>query len=728
VTVRLIAEFMGERREHRLREGTTVIGRDPSCNIVFSDPSLSRRHLECTFESGRILVRDLNTKNGTFLGSQRIEEARLPPGVPLRAGNVWLRFETEEHEEVLAASASVPSPGTERGATTPPGPLSDIESRVPASENYEQDEEPTPGVDEPALAPRSVPGDGTEDAARVVVRDNRWYLRDAETGSEVEIVPVQKGGAAPRSGSGDGGAAAPPGAQLPARIIRRDETLPARPAVRALEPGRFGALMGDRKRRIRILLAALAAVIVLIVAAAVHHSMQPKPIPPLTRDQYNTLADRAVELFRTDPAAAMKQLQDLQQRPTEGNPKLAKILQEAFQADADAVKNFEKGYETALANWEEVHKSSERTEAANKLAGERREWLDSQMNELNYLSAARDAIKQGDYLKALNNAASLDKAGPYGKEAEALIQRATDAVSKAASAEAAQMHWTDAARQLRDLIKARLDLAESLQPKIAEYEQNETARVNVEEASRLVQAGKFAEAGPLLEKVGETGPYAQQAAALRVQIRQSDVVKNAKKAYDNGLGEQAVEMLKKAGLGDSQEAGRMRAVIAAKAKANDALQAGRFAAAKAAWEETLRLEPVQTNAYAQEAKRNLDSMAAKVKDYARKLIDQADDAFQNREYLTARNDYEEALKLDPANKEAKDGLARMAKSALKDFNRAIALPYDTLEQVNDALQKLQSARDRLLTDNPLYSQVDREITEVLRMKAELEKQGGQKGP
>jgi tetratricopeptide (TPR) repeat protein len=721
VTVRLIAEFMGERREHRLREGTTLIGRDPSCDIVFSDPSLSRRHLECTFESGRILVRDLNTKNGTFLGSQRIEEARLPPGVPLRAGNVWLRFETDEREEALAASASVPSPGTERGATTPPGPLNDLESRVPASENYEQDEEPTPSVDEPALAP----GSAADDDARVVVRDNRWYLRDAKTGSEVEIVPVQKGGAAPRSISRDGEAAASP--ELPARIIRRDETLPARSAVRAPEPGRFGAFMGDPKRRVRILLAALAALIVLVVAAAVLFKPA-KPIALLSRDQYNTLADRAVELFPTAPAAAVEQLRTLQQRPTGGNPKLAKILQEAFEADAAAVKNFQTGYETALAKWEEVRKSSESTDAAVKLARARYDWLQNQVTDLIYLSAARDAIKQGDYLKALNNAASLDKAGRYGKEAEALIQQATDAVSKAAAADAAQMRWTDAAKQLSDLIKARPDLAESLQPKIAEYEQNDDQRKAIEEATRLVQQGKFAEAAPLLEKVSETGPYAQQAAALRAQIRQSGVVKAAKKAYDNGLGEQALDMLKKIGLGDSQEAGRMRAVIAAKAKANDALQTGRFAEAKAAWEEILRLEPVQTNAYAQEAKRNLDSMAAKVKDYARKLIDQADLAFQNHEYLTARNNYEEALKLDPAAKEAKDGLARMGKSALFDFNIAIALPRDTLDQVNDVLQKLQTVRDCLLTDNPLYLQVDREITEVLRIKAKLEKPGGQKGP
>jgi tetratricopeptide (TPR) repeat protein len=723
VTVRLIAEFMGERREHRLREGTTLIGRDPSCDIAFPDPSLSRRHLECTLESGRILVRDLNTKNGTFLGSQRIEEARLPPGVPLRAGNVWLRIETDEHEEAPAASASVPSPGTERGATTSPGPLSDLESRVPASENYEQDEEPTPGVDEPALAPGPA-----ADAARVVVRDNRWYLRDAETGSEVEIVPVQKGGAAPVAP----GAAASPGAQLPARIIRRGETLPAPTAVRPPKPGRFAALLGDRKRRTRILLAALAVLIVLVVAAAVHFG-QPKPIPPLTRSQYNELIKGVVELFRTNRAAAMEQLRALQQRPTEGNPRLATILQEAFKSDADAAQNLEKGYETALANWEEVRKSSESTPTAIKLAQERYNWFRSQMNDLESLSAARDAIKQGDYPAALKDAAGVDKAGRYGKEAEALIQQATDVIMKAAIEAADQARWPDAANKLHKLIEARPDLAESLLPKVAEYEQNETQRKNVEDATRLVHEGKFAEAEPLLAKVGEAGPYAAQAAALLVQIRQSDVVKNAKKAYDNGLGEQAVDMLKKAGLGDSQEAGRMRAVMKAKAKANDALQAGRFAEAKAAWEEIVRDEP-QTNAYAREAKRNLnpDNMLAMVKERVRKLVGQADDADDARQnhydYQTARNDYEEALKLDPANKEAKDGLARLTKDALFDFNIAIAMPRDTLEQVNEALQKLQAARDRILTDDKLYLQVNREITEVLRLKAKLEKQGGQKGP
>jgi tetratricopeptide (TPR) repeat protein len=172
----------------------------------------------------------------------------------------------------------------------------------------------------------------------------------------------------------------------------------------------------------------------------------------------------------------------------------------------------------------------------------------------------------------------------------------------------------------------------------------------------------------------------------------------------------------------------MRAVMADKAKARDALQARRFGEAKAAWEEILRLEHAQTNAYAQDAKHNLDNMPEVVKAGAHQLADQADQSFQDHKYQEARDDYQEALKLDPTSKEAKDGLARMSKSALFDFNIAISMPRDTLEQVNEVLQRIQAVRERILTDDPLYLQVDRELTEVQRIKAKLEKPGAPKAP
>jgi hypothetical protein len=70
----------------------------------------------------------------------------------------------------------------------------------------------------------------------------------------------------------------------------------------------------------------------------------------------------------------------------------------------------------------------------------------------------------------------------------------------------------------------------------------------------------------------------------------------------------------------------------------------------------------------------------------------------------------------------------MSKSALFDFNIAISMPRDTLEQVNEVLQRIQAVRERILTDDPLYLQVDRELTEVQRIKAKLEKPGAPKAP
>jgi tetratricopeptide (TPR) repeat protein len=228
----------------------------------------------------------------------------------------------------------------------------------------------------------------------------------------------------------------------------------------------------------------------------------------------------------------------------------------------------------------------------------------------------------------------------------------------------------------------------------------------------------------------ETGGIASQASAVLTQLSQSAAVNSAQKQYESGQGEQAMETLTKAGMGDSEIGRRVRDVIAAKAKANDASQTGRFDEAKAAWEKILRLEAAQTNAYVQEAKRNLDGLPAKIKEYAQQLVRQADDLAGNdkKEYRKARDNYVAALKLDPANKGANDGLARLAKSATFDFNTASNLPRDTLDQVNAVLQKLLSVQDRLRDDDRRSRRVRDEIEEVQGIKAKLEAQGGQKGP
>lgn len=51
-----------------------IIGRDPSCDLVLSDPYVSRRHCRIFKENQRYFVEDLNSTNGTFINNIRLRK------------------------------------------------------------------------------------------------------------------------------------------------------------------------------------------------------------------------------------------------------------------------------------------------------------------------------------------------------------------------------------------------------------------------------------------------------------------------------------------------------------------------------------------------------------------------------------------------------------------------------------------------------------------------------
>jgi DNA-binding SARP family transcriptional activator len=80
----------GRPRSVSLLPGREVsLGRDRQCTIQLSwDPSVSRRHAVLTLVDGQCLVRDLGSRNGTFIGDQLVRApAVLTPRATLRAGN-----------------------------------------------------------------------------------------------------------------------------------------------------------------------------------------------------------------------------------------------------------------------------------------------------------------------------------------------------------------------------------------------------------------------------------------------------------------------------------------------------------------------------------------------------------------------------------------------------------------------------------------------------------------
>jgi DNA-binding NtrC family response regulator len=65
--------------------GNLAVGTSPDNELVLTDPTVSRYHLELRCEEG-VLVKDLGSRNGTFIGDVRVHEALVPVGARLRLG------------------------------------------------------------------------------------------------------------------------------------------------------------------------------------------------------------------------------------------------------------------------------------------------------------------------------------------------------------------------------------------------------------------------------------------------------------------------------------------------------------------------------------------------------------------------------------------------------------------------------------------------------------------
>jgi DNA-binding winged helix-turn-helix (wHTH) protein len=82
-------------RDFLLHEGENIIGRDPDVAVPINASIVSRRHARVTVHHGFAQVEDLGSKNGTFVGSERIGEARpLRNGDVIRIGDYQITYRT----------------------------------------------------------------------------------------------------------------------------------------------------------------------------------------------------------------------------------------------------------------------------------------------------------------------------------------------------------------------------------------------------------------------------------------------------------------------------------------------------------------------------------------------------------------------------------------------------------------------------------------------------------
>ncbi|PWU20320.1 MAG: hypothetical protein C5B50_04175 [Verrucomicrobia bacterium] len=117
----LSAELSG--RSHELKTDRTTIGRLEDNTFQIAESSVSSHHCEVLLKGTEVLIRDLNSTNGTYINGQKITESVLKPGQTLRLGQIELRLEN-------GAGPSAPVPAGASAAAPAPAPASAPSKKV----------------------------------------------------------------------------------------------------------------------------------------------------------------------------------------------------------------------------------------------------------------------------------------------------------------------------------------------------------------------------------------------------------------------------------------------------------------------------------------------------------------------------------------------------------------------------------------------------------------------
>ena len=95
--------------------GGITLGRAVGCDVVLDDERVSRRHARVSPSGAGLVIEDLASGNGVFVGIERVSRAALAPGQPFRIGMTWFVVEVDP-----AAAAPVEPPPPAPAAPPPP--------------------------------------------------------------------------------------------------------------------------------------------------------------------------------------------------------------------------------------------------------------------------------------------------------------------------------------------------------------------------------------------------------------------------------------------------------------------------------------------------------------------------------------------------------------------------------------------------------------------------------
>ena len=85
---------------------STSVGQSEANDVCVDDGAVSRFHFEITREAGKVLLRDLDSTNGTKINGVSVHLAKLRPGQTIRAGRSEFVFEARDQSQGVPTSAT----------------------------------------------------------------------------------------------------------------------------------------------------------------------------------------------------------------------------------------------------------------------------------------------------------------------------------------------------------------------------------------------------------------------------------------------------------------------------------------------------------------------------------------------------------------------------------------------------------------------------------------------
>ena len=87
--------LISEGRRNVLSGERVLVGRSRECDVVVSDPNVSRRHIELRRGEHGWTAIDLGSTNGMKINGRRVSQAQLGPGDRITIGVTDLTFELD---------------------------------------------------------------------------------------------------------------------------------------------------------------------------------------------------------------------------------------------------------------------------------------------------------------------------------------------------------------------------------------------------------------------------------------------------------------------------------------------------------------------------------------------------------------------------------------------------------------------------------------------------------